>query len=64
MSTQLIVGSARLYVVTDDGRAAASAEDSCDCEYRWTVGLLVCSKCGTGVGVGRNSDYRRMDKAN
>jgi len=57
MSTQLSVGSQRLYVVTDDGRAAASAEDSCECVLMREDSLLVCQNCGTAWAMGRNYGY-------
>jgi len=49
MSNLRSVGAQRPYVVTSDGHAAALAEASCSCEYRLSMGMMVCCKCGTGV---------------
>lgn len=57
MSDRLIVGSQRLYVVTPEGRAAASAESSCSCRYVRDNNFLVCEYCGTAFQLGRNAGY-------
>ena len=49
MSNTLIVGSQRLYVVTPEGRAAASAEETCTCHYHFFKGMFCCCMCGFAI---------------
>lgn len=62
MSNTLILGSQRLYVVTPEGRAAASAEASCQCDWRVNVNCLVCCKCGTAVELRRQDVSSKSGK--
>lgn len=62
MSSTYFNGSETRFVVTPEGHEAAIATERCDCEYRINVSLLVCVKCGTGVGIGRQSDYATANR--
>jgi hypothetical protein len=62
MANTLIVGSQRLYVVTSEGHAAASAEASCECRWTLSMSMLVCEHCGTAVELDRPAFARREAK--
>lgn len=48
MSPSRIVPDEARYVVTPEGRAAASAEETCECRLVVSLGMLICCYCGYG----------------
>lgn len=48
----------RAYGLTEQGREAAAAEESCDCVLEWRGGVLGCPKCSTVWTLARSGDLR------
>jgi len=47
MTTHPIVADSPRYVLTEDGREALRARETCECQPRPDGGYMVCARCGT-----------------
>lgn len=62
MSVPSIVPQQARYVVTPEGRAAASAEETCVCMLERSVCMLVCRFCKTGWSLTRPQAARARNE--
>lgn len=53
MSNRSIVPNQARFIVTPEGRAAASAEESCQCRFGRVANMLVCWYCLVGYELRR-----------
>lgn len=60
MATSRIVPHQARFLLTEYGREALRARETCECEPRPDGGLLVCPKCGTVWSLPRYQSSRGM----